>query len=807
MEIESRLEALREWYANTARTLLEAEAPDRVAPLDDAFARLVVADAEELPICFLGAAGVGKSTLLNALIGGTHTIVPQGGVGPLTSQATLVRYGAQRRFRATYLPAKNLHQMLFALESKFAGELRRSDASPVEASALDSASSFADAPAVSDAGAEDNVLDLDALGIAAPTQNDAYLRQACLLIQGTQFPSHSPDPRYLIDAIRTALDRPLRWDTALAPDDLARIARLRGVLGASHIDVHADAELDAFIDALELHSCGHLAPMIATLEVWWDADLLRSGLVLVDLPGVGVANNEEHRKITADWVRRARAVVLVVDRAGVTEASVELLRTTGFLNSLLHDGDDDDARARLFVAAVKLDLSASDARSHDRDRRGDRAQTWRAHFDDVCARADTMLRGQLRTELERSWDDEGELVRGARRAVIERVLADLYVQAMSPLEYRRLARGDDDPPPLIKTLEQSRVPDFAQHLRAIGDAYRTRRAAAAVEQYQRNRERARGAIEMLIEQWESEARAESEVARLRDELLRTAAPLRQQLAVRHGQFREVLRNGISREIELQCQRAGNEARKELQRHLARFKDYPWQTVVASVKRGGVFAGARNIDLPNELTLRFEAPFAVAWSNKILIELRRRVFELTDAYASFGRELASWARALPISAAAIAALDHELAAHGHELRSVSDVAIDAVRQAVKQEIYRVVAAEVSQHCEAFVGRGLAQGRGVQARTLAAFEELADLVVDAARPAAQRVLEQNFQRIERQLTTVFERMPDPVGHAVDTLLAEQGIGAPERARTVVAQGRAALAALPSPWLLALPGEVAA
>jgi hypothetical protein len=74
-----------------------------------------------------------------------------------------------------------------------------------------------------------------------------------------------------------------------------------------------------------------------TQRVTWHRLSSRPRLVLVDLPATGVANNEAHPQIKAEWIRRARAVVLVVDRAGVTEASAERLRSSGFLNSLLHE--------------------------------------------------------------------------------------------------------------------------------------------------------------------------------------------------------------------------------------------------------------------------------------------------------------------------------------------------------------------------------------------------------------------------------------------------------------------------------------
>ena len=78
--------ALIEWYKKHARSVIEELAVDRVSDFDAQAARLEriqqLADIE-IAACFLGQSGVGKSTLINALVGGSEVILPTGGVGPL----------------------------------------------------------------------------------------------------------------------------------------------------------------------------------------------------------------------------------------------------------------------------------------------------------------------------------------------------------------------------------------------------------------------------------------------------------------------------------------------------------------------------------------------------------------------------------------------------------------------------------------------------------------------------------------------------------------------------------------------------
>ena len=53
-------------------------------------------------------------------------------------------------------------------------------------------------------------------------------------------------------------------------------------------------------------------------------------MILVDLPGVGIAQ-DPYRDVTKSYVRdKARAVVLTVDRAGPTESTMDLIRSSGF---------------------------------------------------------------------------------------------------------------------------------------------------------------------------------------------------------------------------------------------------------------------------------------------------------------------------------------------------------------------------------------------------------------------------------------------------------------------------------------------
>ena len=141
------------------------------------------------------------------------------------------------------------------------------------------------------------------------------------------------------------------------------------------------------------------------------------------------------------------------------------------------------------------------------------------------------------------------------------------------------------------------------------------------------RESVQTTLELIAALWQEQgAIAEREAGALRVELDEFLTPLLRELEVRQGGFREFLRNGIPTQIESRVAEATLMARNDITKYLRRLEGLHWATLRATVPtQGGMGSGSagKHVNLPNELTLRFEEPVAVVWSRNILSDRVRK----------------------------------------------------------------------------------------------------------------------------------------------------------------------------------------
>ena len=772
-----KAERVRQWYRNNARAVLAEFTPERVREFDRDHARIDALEstlAEESPVCFVGHSGVGKSTLINTLVADTRAVLPQGGIGPLTAQATRVRWADTPYLRATYLPPAKLNQVVFGLERHHEHRLRTTGATPdaapneqIELDPEDREEIQADATEIVGEGSTDRI--------------HALIRQASLLVRGSTV---EVDLTYVADCLRVVLGQNTRYGHEPREEDRPRVEALRQTLTRARTKkpyVKKGEVTDlGFRNALHDHAAGHLAPLIESLEIGWNSPVLSSGLTLVDLPGLGIAN-DQYRNVTQAWVReKAKAIALVVDRAGITEESAELLRASGFIGRLLHAADDPSADSvQLLIVAVKLDLTADDEWLTERQNSPGNARQWVEHFASVQKRMTETLNAQVREQV------LGALGRGSFTEVqqdidrvAEHLMDSLSVHTVSAPQFRKLAIGDDEDRPRIEELCQSGIPQLRKEVAQLARRREERINDGIIRAADQFVERVFDTLNVVQSQWESNTRPAAEAERLRSALesfLSGPSGPRRELHSRQGAFREFLRETIPERIRNLVEEAGHKAEGEIRVYLVDLKSAHWATLRATVRRGGTFLHgiSRQVDIPNDFAVRIDEPVGLIWSKRILAAIRKRTTDLGSDYIRLVDQVVHWTsdHDPELEPEPLKALQKEIRSDMRELNAVGKEKVDDLRQAVRQQLLQRIKGPIRRQCNNFVEARQDVGPGVKMRMLDLFDDLVPPVMETAKHTATKVLLENFQAVENQIRDIFDQHQDPIERATEAIVVSE------------------------------------
>ncbi len=748
---------LIECYQVLVREPLSRHAPSSIRELDQQVSKVegyLSQVGEQVEICFLGKAGVGKSTLINALATGDRELLPSGGVGTLTAQATRLTFAQQPTFTALYhtgnsSPAQIAANLVEGLKKKHKAKAKS-----------------AEAPETSDdlaviEGAMSALLDSN-----DSNDGDDCLQKASLLIKGRK--NGDATLAYLIDALQISLGKKPEHDSRLLPDDEVRVQGIKMAIQKardkqSH-GLRGSIADKSFIAALKDHAAGHLAPLVSELTVGWPSDMLKQGMSFVDLPGLGIAKDIYREVTKAHITESAEAVVLVVDRSGIDEASAALLKESGFFNRLIHSASDPDKDpVMLIIVATGLDNSAESAFKSDAQHAdgGTPAKRLFEYLHDIRHAMAQQLRSDLGRHLRSIAGNYSGVGGEAGQQVAEHLIRSSIVLGISTDQYTRWLKKHPDLPCFIANPEQSGLPELSSSLGLAVQRHHQRmirRALVAASDLHRRLDTQLKTVQSQLVVGKPDSLKE-----LEDAFEVFIKPLARELENRRGSFREFLTNGMKETIAKVIESAGSAAKDDARKALAGLQKAHWATLTAAMRNHGTYSGATFIDIPGTVAQALEAQVSPRWSSDVLSLLQRRAKELGKDYVILTNKIVSWAKLQPRLADRLPVLEQivrQIESDAEVFAEMGNESADVLRQELRKNLYKIILDPVQNACSEFLAQGKNQGTGVKVRVVGFFIELGPSCVQRALPPAKHKLEAAVEQVAHEISRRFAQYADPL-----------------------------------------------
>jgi hypothetical protein len=757
-------------YRGEIRGLLEEhqisglDAADRTAEVVER----AQARKTRLDFGFLGASQVGKSTLINALVG--QSTLPSGGIGPLTAQATEVAYADENSISVRYHTRQKLNQLAFAMERYL---IARGDLVPAVAS------SGGDGDA-DDELALDQIVDEVGGTPRKSERGEAFLKQAQLMLTGMG----KEDPLSsiaLLEGIRAVLGSrpgPAAAD-ALAPHQ-ARIEMLRAKCQTTErLSERQTAGRRGFEQELHLRAAGSLAPLVAELKVELKTPFLRH-VTLIDLPGIGIVGDPAGR-VAERFVRtRGDALIVVIKNSGVSSEIAALLERTGVISKLLFGAAHGDLAIHVLVAVTHLDDVArtryADAVRLSRDT-GELPPDRQRLFETLAEEMRAQVRSQVESALRSSsaYEDLPPEQKVRRDAIVSQLCSELYVAIVAANDFLHLSDGLEDLA-FLRDLDATGIPGFRQRIQTLSSELARHRDEAIL--------RAARDLHELLDQHldgiaqiydEGGGRASAEWQRFRVDLGAMVAPLREQMRAHQGEVISTLGSTLPVQIALLCKTAEMIALKKLERLRRRGEaELHFQSLQAALRNSGVW-DRRSINYPDAITRAYVDSIASDWEPTIIEGIRSAMRTLADREVALVEQVCAHAASFDERIVADAHIDTQkklLLQQSRACLSWTRERLEKLREDVQLELVKEVGPPIEKAALDALKAGKNVGSGAKRRILDAFQEGGEKAIERASARALKLLKEHYDKIYVELQSGYLREHhDPLQSAHDALTKDE------------------------------------
>jgi hypothetical protein len=697
----------------------------------------------------------------------------------MTALATEVGFSEQKKFKVDYHSKDKLLSMIRAFEMRIRQEAKSSSDKSLQNSDVilnDSTEleSIVDEEAISelDEMVLESTTDIDGNQVADPLET--IIGNARKIITGNQF---SQQPlSYLVEGLRLCCGYKTKDDQSIDPDDLKRIERVKTILANESKSYAREIASDqaSFMEDLKAHSAGFLTPMIERIEVGWPSPLLKAGVRLVDLPGVGIAQ-DSFRDVTKSYVKeKSRAVIIVVDKSGPTESTIELLRSSGYWEKLVGSsfeaGSDPCA---MLIAVTKVDEGAESLRASrvQNLEEGQKRPSKREIFAEYSAELKTLMRDQVIHQLATISDSSNETVNEARKSAKQTILDSLEIHPVSAPQFRKILAEDEEDQSFLKDVNETGIPELKQTLNALSINEKNLLNSQREEISLRLHGAIRNELSILQSQWTAENRAAEEAQYLQESLDLILVPLREEYQARKGSFRRFLDDTVQEKIHRLVLEAKIVAESDIREYLGSLRQVHWGTLKAAVRRGGAYYGSRNINLPDDITGYFQDPMAAVWGQKLLVDMRKETTNLAEDINQMVGQICNWAREnenVKVQASLLNTQQERVNNLVEQMKSVGKEAVKGLKDAVQNELSKHIREQVRKACKKFVDRGDHEGPGVKYRILNLFERLASESTDLAVQPAIDILQTRAREVRNEIQKEFKEGGDPLQDTVDLIV---------------------------------------